>query len=148
MLPEKTAKNILFTIQQIDNELSASEPLLLLADYGTLDHIHALAGAAIIHAFYTGIESIFLLIYKHHYGKIPETGRWHNTLLSEINKIETPHPILNRQQIDTLKDYLAFRHRFRHAYTMNLDHELITEKLRDIPALWDQVKIQILEHIK
>jgi len=38
------------------------------------------------------------------------------------------NPVLSAELVDLLFEYMAFRHRFRHAYTMNLDPDVIAKK--------------------
>ena len=140
VLPESTAGNVRFTMQQIERELHASEPLFKIAELGSLDHIQALAGAAVIHAVYTGMESIFSALCKELGGYVPDTEQWHRSLLDTLSSGTSFPAILDQELATVLKDYLAFRHRFRHAYTMNLDARLISEKILALPAVWNQVK--------
>jgi uncharacterized protein YutE (UPF0331/DUF86 family) len=54
-------------------------------------------------------------------GKLPEGPTWHSDLLKTAVKKE----IISSKTAKKLKDYLAFRHFFSHAYSFDLDKDLM-----------------------
>ncbi len=102
-------------IEQILAELNNAKGL---ADLSTVE----LAGTgAFIHNFYNGIENILKQILISKYGKLPDGASWHSELLKTAVKKE----IISSKTAKNLKDYLAFRHFFSHAYSFDLDKNLI-----------------------
>lgn len=74
--------------------------------------------AAYLHAFYTGIESIFERIALQIDAQVPRGEYWHTDLLNQMaEKQEGLRPEVIDTRLHTqLKEYLGFRHFFRHAY--------------------------------
>ncbi|MHA1294033.1 MAG: hypothetical protein ACTSQJ_15380 [Promethearchaeota archaeon] len=95
-----------------------------------------------LHSFYNGPENIFKLIAKKLDEKIQTGERWHIELLNQMAKSTK-----NRQQIvltnkmyEDLKKYLGFRHFSRHAYSFDLNWEL----MKDLIYRIEEIKNNIL----
>ena len=76
-----------------------------------------LAGvAALLHNFYNGVENVLKQIYKAKNIPFPTGSSWHRDMLilAEDSKILTNETIMK------LAQYLAFRHFFSHAYSLDL----------------------------
>ena len=78
--------------------------------------------------------------------KIPTGERWHIELLDQMTK-----PINNRQQIvltnkiyEDLKEYLGFRHFSRHAYSFDLNWELMKDLIYGI----EEIKSNTINELK
>jgi hypothetical protein len=108
-------------IAQIEQLLGTHHDLLAKCAEVRPDPIELSALAAMLHAFYTGIENIFKRIALHVDGEVPEGAKWHRELLRSLasgttNRGAVISPDLQRR----LRSYLDFRHVFRHAYTFQL----------------------------
>jgi len=55
----------MFEIDQIDKLIEQTDPLLKLCKLKDPDFIEKSAMAAVLHSFYNGIESIFLIVDKY-----------------------------------------------------------------------------------
>ena len=76
-----------------------------------------LAGvAALLHSLYNGIENILKQIAQEKGHNLPLGQTWHKDL---VEMCLTTHIISNKVS-ETLKQYLAFRHFFSHAYAFEL----------------------------
>ena len=118
---DKLKKQIKVEFEQLEYLLNTYEPLLKKCISESLDPIEISALAAMLHAFYTGIENIFKRVSTELDGGLPKTEIWHRTLL---NAMALPGPIrppvISQNLKDALRGYLDFRHVFRHAYTFDL----------------------------
>jgi hypothetical protein len=84
-----------------------------------VDEIPALA--AILHAFYSGVENLFKRIAVAMDGGAPQGEFSHSELLESMTTARDNRPaVVSADLSETLQDYLDFRHRFRHAYTFEL----------------------------
>ena len=80
-----------------------------------------MALAAFVHSFYTGVENLFKRIAIATEGKPPRGELWHVTLLAQMAQATPSRPaVISEDLRKQLKDYLDFRHVFRHAYVFEL----------------------------
>jgi len=95
------------------------------------DDIELSALAAMLHSFYNGIENIFKRITLELGDPMPASGSWHKELLDGMT-LPTGNrgAVLSPQLRGRLKEYMEFRHVFRHAYTFDLR--------------WDRIKTLVL----
>jgi hypothetical protein len=85
----------------------------------TADELAALA--AILHAFYNGVENIFKRIAVALDGGAPQGEFWHSELIERMATPSKKRPALLSDALnERLQEYLDFRHVFRHAYTFDL----------------------------
>ena len=105
---------------------STEEALASLSDDPSQFELHGLA--AYLHQFYTGVESIFERIALGLGESLPRGEYWHVDLLNQMAEEwagERPS-VIDGPLRARLKDYLGFRHFFRHAY----GHTLKWRKMR------------------
>ena len=102
--------------------IEKSSVLLLKCNVTKPDFVELNAIGSILHSYYCGIESIFNLIYKSTYGKTLSGNTWHSDLFTDMfKKTEKHEAVLQKELFAPLKEYLGFRHVFRHAYGYELD---------------------------
>ncbi len=91
--------------------------------------IELTAGAAFLHALYSGIENIFRRIAIELDGGTPQGGDWHRRLLRAMTQPNDCRPAVISEPIhDRLLGYLDFRHLFRNVYLFRL----VWEKMADL----------------
>ena len=86
--------------------------------------------------FYTGIESIFRRIALRVDGSLPRGEGWHIELLTLMAQETGKRPaVIDQGFWEKLKEYLDFRHFFRHAYGVDLEWERmrpLVEGMREV----------------
>ncbi|MBK7920657.1 MAG: hypothetical protein IPJ94_31290 [Chloroflexi bacterium] len=117
-MSETISQRVQRDVALIDHLLAAYADLLLQVEQKPPDLVQVTALASVLHSFYNGVESIFIIIAKEIDGAVPTGDRWHRDLLeqmgmaNEFREAVLPLPI----QLQ-LQNYLAFRHYYRHAYS-------------------------------
>ena len=113
-------------IDDLTSEINSVQPLLDKVFVSEPDAIELRALAATLHAFYNGVERIFVLIAKC-YNELPTASHtWHRDLLATMaTPTEARQAVISEPLRDELSQLLAFRHFFRHAYPMRLKWSLI-----------------------
>lgn len=85
----------------------------------SVDEMAALA--AVLNAFYNGIENVFKRVALALDGGIPHGLTSHSDLLVSMSEAKSNRPaLLSESLYETLQEYLDFRHVFRHAYSFEL----------------------------
>ena len=140
---------LLFEISQIDKLLNDGKPLFDLYKIKTPDFIEMSAGAMVLHSFYSGIENILILIFKHYDEQLPNSNKWHMELLdkafvSEKNRKQ----IFSNESQKRLEEYLKFRHFVRHSYGFQLEWERMEDLINDIKDFWEIIKKDINNFIE
>lgn len=132
MLPEdRDTTQIEHEIENIESELQLVETLLRTHRNRELDEIETRAAALSLSTTYTGMEKALqhVLRWKH---RVEVRGaNWHSALLDEA----TEHQVISPATGATMRRFLAFRHFVRHAYTFEIDSEMIGAILEKCPEL-------------
>jgi len=118
---DKLRKQISVELEQLDTLFTVHRPLLTKSLDTPPDEIGLSALAAFLHSFYTGIENIFKRVTLEVDGLPPRGVSWHRELLDAMTReTERRKRVISQDLSDRLKDYLQFRHFFRHAYVFHL----------------------------
>ena len=140
-MSETISQRVQRDVALIDHLLAAYADLLLEVEQKPPDLVQMTALASVLHSFYNGVESIFIIIAKEIDDAVPSGDRWHRDLLeqmgmaNEFREAVLPLPI----QLQ-LQNYLAFRHYYRHAYSFFLRWEELRELVLPLTAVWDQTR--------
>jgi hypothetical protein len=121
--------------EAIENTLSAlpDRPL------STLSQLELAGVAALLHNFYNGIENIVKQVFQEKSFPIPQGESWHRDLLLAAAEKNIMSDLL----LNNLKQYLAFRHYFSHAYALELFPERMEPLVKNAVALFNEFKQQI-----
>ena len=127
-------------LEDLSAEIADVQPLIdkLLSE--APDSIEIRAIACTLHAFYNGVERTFVLISKHFGEKTPSSHVWHRELLIQMSQATEDRPaVITAELCADLKQLLAFRHFYRHAYPMRLRWdrvEPLVTKLSHVPKMF------------
>lgn len=78
--------------------------------------IETAAACAMLHSFYTEMEKILKLIARDWDDRMPSSESWHKDLLNQMaTATDKRLAILTPDLVETLSEFLAFRHLFRGA---------------------------------
>ena len=95
-----------------------------------------LAGVAtLLHNFYNGIENVLKQVFLAKSLPIPEGPAWHRDLLAAAQE----HRVLSKTTAEQLKQFLAFRHFFSHAYALDLDPQRMEPLVADAADMFQAV---------
>ena len=134
------SKSIEFEFSQVDAELEIVKMLKVINNANGLDKIQLRAAASSLHSIYNGIEKILYILLKNRNIKIATTDKWHSVLLETA----LTEQLIDENQYSSLKEYMGFRHFFRHNYGFMLDEELITPLLDKIDEIVEHLKVALL----
>jgi hypothetical protein len=117
--------------EQLHRLLDVHRPLLEKCAASPPNDIELSALAAMLHSFYNGIENIFKRTCLELGDRSPSGEFWHKQLLDGMTQATSQRsPVLSPGLRGRLKEYMEFRHVFRHAYTFDLH--------------WDRMKTLVL----
>jgi hypothetical protein len=117
--------------RQLHRLFSVYRPLLEKCVASAPDDIELSALAAMLHSFYNAMENIFKRITLELGDPMPGSESWHKELLDGMTDATgNRNAVLSPQLRGRLKEYMEFRHVFRHAYTFDLR--------------WDRMKALVL----
>ena len=120
-MSDKLLKQIHLERRMLRQLFEDHRPLLNQAELSLPDKIECSALAAFLHGFYNGIENILKRTALELCEDMPEGANWHQTLLDQMTKPGPQRPaVISPDLLELLKEYLAFRHFFRHAYPFQL----------------------------
>ena len=118
--------------RQLHQLLDTYRPLLDRSASGPPSNIELAALAAMLHSFYNGMENIFKRTTLELGDPMPGSEFWHKELLDSMTQATgNRKPVLSPGLQGRLKEYMEFRHMFRHAYMFNLN--------------WDRMKSLVLD---
>ncbi len=98
-----------------------------------------------LHDVYSGFERVFRQIAATVDGSVPTNAEWHRELLEQM-ALDLPKirpPVLTREAIQRLDEYLRFRHVVRNVYTFSFDPERIGRLVKELEIVFEQVKQEL-----
>ena len=112
--------------------------------------IETRAAGSILHDFYCGVEKIFERIALSIDHKMPEGEDWHKQLLKQmtIPKEGIRKEVIKEDLFIELKEYLSFRHLFRHIYGFNLKWEQFSQLCYHLKDLTEKLKRSLMDFSK
>jgi len=132
-------EKVKFELSQIEKEIRIIQLLKDKIEHGALDEIEIRAAASSLHSIYNGIEKILMILI----GKleIKEESNWHTKLL----ELGESKGIITKNLRNKLREYMGFRHFYRHTYSFMLDNGLIKPLINNIEVTYNGFKEEILK---
>lgn len=107
--------------RQLHRLLNTYHPLLERCAASEPDEIEISALASMLHSFYNGLENIFKRTALELRDPMPGGDSWHKDLLDRMAEATgNRSALLSSPLRDKIKEYMEFRHFFRHACTFHL----------------------------
>jgi hypothetical protein len=108
-----------------------------------------MACAALLHAFYMGIENIFKRICRRLDESLPHGDSWHVELLMGMTKPTNARPaVISESLFVHLRGYLGFRHLFRNLYTFHLNWNRMEPLVKMIEEVREKVEKELIQFIR
>jgi hypothetical protein len=98
-----------------------------------------------MHDVYSGFERVFKQIAATVDGSVPGSPEWHRELLEQMG-LDLPKvrpPVLSKESIRSLDEYLRFRHVVRNVYTFSFDPERIGRLVTELDDVFEQVRQEL-----
>ena len=130
--------DIVSEIEKIENLFKSFLSLIKKVKHKNPNFIELNALAMLLHSFYNGLENIFILIAKKLDEKMPSGERWHIELLEQMANVinKRQQKVLTNKTYEDRKEYLGFRHFSRHAYSLEINWEL----MKDLIYRFEEIK--------
>ena len=120
-------------IQEVLNRLPAAQRL------SSINYLELAGVATLLHNFYNGIENVIKQILLSKGVKVPQGQNWHRDLLD----LALERKVINKTLWSSLKQFLAFRHFFMHAYSYHLEFERMQPLAHKAPKIFISFKKSI-----
>jgi hypothetical protein len=144
MLDNALNRLIIRELKEIDALLDRSAELLKTPSDEEPSFERLAALSQILTSFYTGLERIFARIAGRWDQGLPEGERWHIELLNQIAQATAHRPaLISEESRQLLRDYLAFRHRSRHAYAHHLEWQGMKHLVVKMAESWSLVRSEV-----
>jgi ribonuclease HepT-like protein len=133
-----------FDIEQIDHLFVNYAVLFDRAQQNRPDLIETTAFAAVLHSFHSGLELIFSTIAKRIDQQLPTGDKWHRQLLFQMTQHTAQRTrVILEELAQSLGNYLAFRHFYRHSYSFYLDWHELEKLVIPLHVIWAQVRSEL-----
>jgi hypothetical protein len=121
-------------------EAAITEVLVPLLREHRIDDIEIRAAASTVHSIYNGIERVLVLVLKDRRVNVPNGSKWH----AELLVLAKNQGIISEDLYRRLREYLSFRHFFRHSYGISLDPELLFPLVEGAVPLIESMRTEVL----
>lgn len=139
------------THKQVDLELGLLRklmdffrPLLDKAQGAEPEPLELPALASYLHSFYTGVENVFKQIATDMDSSLPSGVNSHINLLGQMARgTDRRPPVISEELRRRLRDYMDFRHVFRHAYTFELKWRKMSDLVLRCEETLDRLQAEL-----
>ncbi len=100
--------------------------------------------ATALHSYYGGVENAIKRCLVALDGHLPDGPAWHTLLLDQAaNRAAARAPVIDAALCESLREYLAFRHVFGHAYSFDLEWDKMRSLVCGLPAVAARVDVAL-----
>ena len=143
-MSHKLKRQIQVEFEQMDLLLNRHPTLIEKCLYEAPNNVEIDALAALLHAFYNGVENIFKRISLAIDGGLPKGDLWHSQLLENMSRpTQSRNSVISEGLRLQLRGYLDFRHLFRHSYTYQLNWRKMAGLVLELSKIYQQFKKEI-----
>ena len=104
---------------------------------------------ALLHSFYTGVENVFSRVSLTLDGGLPTGQFWHVDMLDSMALATERRPaVISAELRARLRDYLQFRHVFRHAYSFRLQWDKMSSLVLGVQDAARQFAAELTDFIQ
>ena len=140
----KLRKQIEVERQMLRQLLDDHAPLIEKCTHVEPDRIELSALAAMLHAFYSGIENVFKRVAIETQDDFPQGATWHKRLLESMtSEGKNRLAVISRELAEELRVFLDFRHVFRQAYTFQLRWARMSPLVSDCWKLFERFEKEL-----
>jgi len=145
---DKLESDIKFELENLERLVKESKELIEKIN-DKPDFIETRAAGSILHDFYCGVEKIFERIAVNIDKKLPSGESWHSELLIQMADPwdDTRDELITAGLMSVLKEYMRFRHLFRHVYGFELRWERFRELFLRLEYTFNELKSGIEKFI-
>lgn len=148
-MAKKVLAQIRFEIGLIDDLLAFYDDLLQHAQQSAPGRVEVAAFASVLHSFYNGLENIFMRVAKRIDQNVPAGEQWHRELLRQMTcSSERRSQVVSAETAELLREYMLFRHFFRHAYSSRLDWSRMEPIAQPVREVWARTKKELEEFLR
>jgi hypothetical protein len=120
------------------------EPLVSMPSDAIVGVIETSAACAMLHSFYTEIEKILKLIAREWDRQLPSSDSWHRDLLLQVSTATPTRPaVLSKDLVESLTEFLGFRHLFRGASIALLRWEKLYPLVTKVDRTYENARNQL-----
>lgn len=129
---------------EFENIGSVVEELRAINDPSTLSALELAGAGAMLQSLYNGFENILKQMLKHHEEAVPSGPSWHRELLAKACTLG----IISDDLRTRIRQYVAFRHFFGHAYAVHLNAERIAPLIAGASELAEAFREEIAKALR
>ena len=119
-------------------------PLIAKPPDSKVGVIETAAACAMLHSFYTEIEKILKLVARGLGEPLQASEAWHKELLTQMAAPTSTRPaVITTDLVETLSEFLAFRHLFRGASIALMRWDKLAPLLARVDQVYREVKQEI-----
>jgi hypothetical protein len=135
--------------EQISHLFELYRPVIIKVSQSSPDFVEVSALASMLHSFYNGVENLFKRVAIEIDHDLPSGPYGHSELLDAMARPAATRPAVISEELRvTLKDYLNFRHIFRHTYSFNLQWAKMSHLVADGEATWLWLQAELSHFFK